>query len=379
VRNLSPGCFFLADSGSCEVHNEHGYSAKPETCRLFPFNGMLRYGQYLIVHPHNQLCPLQVVRYKETLSSASRYSALLDAMREQGVAVQIRHVTATSLAAERRIACEREIVSCSEEWLHRADYLGFAEAQLKIEMGAGLIANVDAQATIRGTILFASQLLGTPVQAASGGHGRLEETMVAVTPYLRALTLFHEDSEQVVEKGLLQISACSLPAALSTLYMLAEAARISGARDITFQTLNALRSEFLPVITLVACRDMVTTWRRGAPLSLSSLGSAGLQPAFVRLARALLPANQRKEQRSLGSLLLEHAPSDAIQRSVFLKELGRKLLGKLVALEHEPSGQGRAGVRHRVLGTMERWALAKYDDAKINVLYERKRNEHPHS
>lgn len=36
VRNCPPGCFVLENDGLCEIQLEHGYAAKPETCRLFP-------------------------------------------------------------------------------------------------------------------------------------------------------------------------------------------------------------------------------------------------------------------------------------------------------------------------------------------------------
>src|SRR5688572_30455646 len=36
VRNLTPGCFFLTSAGHCSIQLKHGYTSKPETCRLFP-------------------------------------------------------------------------------------------------------------------------------------------------------------------------------------------------------------------------------------------------------------------------------------------------------------------------------------------------------
>ena len=49
IGNCAPGCFFLADDGRCDIHRERGFAAKPETCRLFPFNNFRRVGRFLIV------------------------------------------------------------------------------------------------------------------------------------------------------------------------------------------------------------------------------------------------------------------------------------------------------------------------------------------
>ena len=58
TRNLAPGCFFLDASSLCRLHAAHGEAAKPETCRLFPFNDVLTSDGALIVRPHMALCPL---------------------------------------------------------------------------------------------------------------------------------------------------------------------------------------------------------------------------------------------------------------------------------------------------------------------------------
>jgi hypothetical protein len=49
VRNLPPACFMLTKDGRCATHVTHGFAAKPETCRLFPFNQFGLLGDYLIV------------------------------------------------------------------------------------------------------------------------------------------------------------------------------------------------------------------------------------------------------------------------------------------------------------------------------------------
>lgn len=60
VSNCAPACFFLTHDNTCSVQVTSGYQAKPETCRLFPFNHFRRVGDFLIILPHVSLCPLKV-------------------------------------------------------------------------------------------------------------------------------------------------------------------------------------------------------------------------------------------------------------------------------------------------------------------------------
>jgi Fe-S-cluster containining protein len=53
-------CWFLADDGLCRVEIEDGRSAKPASCRLFPFNRVFRIGAYTIVDYNSVVCPLTV-------------------------------------------------------------------------------------------------------------------------------------------------------------------------------------------------------------------------------------------------------------------------------------------------------------------------------
>ena len=53
-------CWFLADDGLCRIEVEDGRSAKPASCRLFPFNRVFRLGPYTIVDYNSVICPLHV-------------------------------------------------------------------------------------------------------------------------------------------------------------------------------------------------------------------------------------------------------------------------------------------------------------------------------
>lgn len=56
------GCWFLQPDGFCEVEGKHGRSAKPTTCRLFPFNRVFFVGDTRVVDFNSVICPLQDAR-----------------------------------------------------------------------------------------------------------------------------------------------------------------------------------------------------------------------------------------------------------------------------------------------------------------------------
>lgn len=88
VSNCPPACFFLTDEGRCGIHEAQGHDAKPETCRLFPFNNLRLFGHFLVVAPHTTICPLEITPAAET-SHESRYATLLSEMASQGIDANI--------------------------------------------------------------------------------------------------------------------------------------------------------------------------------------------------------------------------------------------------------------------------------------------------
>ena len=57
--DLTERCWFLGDSGFCDLEVAHGREAKPSTCRLFPFNRVFRVGEVRIVDVNSVLCPVE--------------------------------------------------------------------------------------------------------------------------------------------------------------------------------------------------------------------------------------------------------------------------------------------------------------------------------
>lgn len=88
VKNCPPACFFLNTHGLCTLHVEDGYDAKPETCRLFPFNVLRRVANYVVVTPHSSLCPLEISSLGAERPE-STHQELLKAMASQGAGVAL--------------------------------------------------------------------------------------------------------------------------------------------------------------------------------------------------------------------------------------------------------------------------------------------------
>src|SRR5512143_1193884 len=59
VLDVTDGCWMLQPDGLCAIEREHGYAAKPHTCRLFPFNRVFRVGEVRVIDFNSKICPLQ--------------------------------------------------------------------------------------------------------------------------------------------------------------------------------------------------------------------------------------------------------------------------------------------------------------------------------
>ncbi|HLG20867.1 MAG TPA: hypothetical protein VI895_13765 [Bdellovibrionota bacterium] len=57
--NLKPKCFFLQDSGFCDIQAKHGRDFKPIVCKTFPANAYFFSNDILVVDV-NFLCPLKI-------------------------------------------------------------------------------------------------------------------------------------------------------------------------------------------------------------------------------------------------------------------------------------------------------------------------------
>ena len=108
VFNMEPECFFLTQDNTCRIHQNMGYEAKPETCRLFPFNNIIRVGGHLVVKPHSGICPLQISE-SEVADGKSSHTNLLRSIQLRGISAEIPEYKST-----KELSIEVYPVNCTE-------------------------------------------------------------------------------------------------------------------------------------------------------------------------------------------------------------------------------------------------------------------------
>jgi len=367
--NCAPACFFLSDSGLCEVHAQHGHAAKPETCRLFPFNNLRRVGRFLVVAPHSYMCPLGVSPRGQT-SECSDHQALLEAMSAKGISARVRSCSTVRVQPADVIALERSIALASEDALEQNDYLAFVRQQIRLQSGNDTAAAHVSVATVDDVLRLVTELLDCPTEAELGSDSDLIRTMVAATPFLRSQFVFLDavDDGDVHDAS---VSLARIPLAMLCIYLIAESARAAGMKRVTFQTLTKIEQEFRALVEVMAHVDTVMVWRDDISIRWTRFDTADSRLRFIRLAKALLPASQRSRNRRLGDVLREHAPKEPVERSMFLKRAAGYLARKLVPLsENMPDSQSRRR-RTRLTNVVQRWILLHADESLVSAAQER--------
>jgi len=105
VSNCAPSCFFLTDGGLCSTELARGREAKPETCRLFPFNDLGIVDGLLVVAPHASLCPLTLAPAGGELVSS--HAQLSSELSRAGISGPVKRLEARGHTNGRR-AIEEE-------------------------------------------------------------------------------------------------------------------------------------------------------------------------------------------------------------------------------------------------------------------------------
>ena len=133
-------CWFLADDGLCRVEVEDGRSAKPASCRLFPFNRVFRAGELLVVDYNSVICPLRIadgdgVPHAEVLAEIESIqdpaivgTPLGDGAKEATIIAREREI------AERVFAAART-ADAAEAWRAQGGAAGDAEPELAAPAG----------------------------------------------------------------------------------------------------------------------------------------------------------------------------------------------------------------------------------------------------
>ncbi len=319
MKSAPPGCFFLDTQGRCEIQAESGHDAKPETCRLFPFNKLYRLGDYLIVAPHESLCPLGVAALGHE-SRTSDHASLVAEMSGQGVRNRVPPVGDTTSNGAGVIALERRIVELSEMY-HTRRYPEFIAAQQAL-------TSPDATDV---TVLLNGMCILLEIDRADLGEENtdVDVVMTALTPILRARVLFGERPD-----GHARVDQNHIPRHLLATYVLTCLAHKSGMKEITYQTVSRIAREFHELIALLGDLERVVMWQSDTfVLHLRSRGTPKFETAYLGIARALTAGNQQRNPRTLGDIILEHMSAHGVDRVRFLRILAGRLNGRLTSLD----------------------------------------------
>lgn len=364
AHNCPPSCFFLAESHLCTIHRDEGYDAKPETCRLFPFNDFRLLEDCLVVRPHSMLCPLQIHSCGES-SAMSDHEGLFAAMTVKGIAATISRCTVSGDRAASVLARERQLTTISETHLCEGNYLSFAAAQLAYVAG-GPGKGIDWHEDVRRFTQTICRLLAADLPPL--GTSAVARTLIAMTPYLRSHFILNELASDTPNRTL---AISEVPYALVTLYIIAECAQSVGMTQVTFQTVTRLLKDFLPLLVLFASLDQFLVWRHRAPVPVPLWQDPDLRSRYVSIAKALLPTSQRSTPTRLRDLLQLNCPPNDVARLLFLKELARTLDGRLAPAGDSTVWEGKRRVRTTVGAAVHRFALAHLSTEVLGAAYSR--------
>ena len=334
VKSCPPACFFLTDGGQCGIHVEHGYDAKPETCRLFPFNSFRQVGEYLVVLPHPDLCPLEVLT-GDVRSAVSDHQSLLGAMTSHGIAAEIVQYRPILKNPDRAIGLERRIAELSERYIDPAagTFQEFIDQQFAITRAElGHDGRVDGNSFSASTLTeHAQRLLGVDLGETLPVDANVDRTIIALTPYLRSRFVFVRDGNDRNEAPHAILDR--VPALIVGVHLMARLAARAGMSTVTFQTVTGLLSRYNALIWCLAHAADVMVWRSGLKPFATRARQRPFATKYVRVIRDLMPSGQRKQARTLADVLCEHNVWDGAERMAFLSYAGGHLARLVVPLD----------------------------------------------
>jgi hypothetical protein len=345
VNNCPPACFFLTNQGLCGVQAAKGYAAKPETCKLFPFNNFRWAGGYLIVRPHLSLCPLQIT---QRFNQASGHKELFANMAAAGITAHVSEANVIVPDITRVIALERKIVRLCQEFMESSEsYLSFARAQLAATQEMfGFAADIDDE--FEHFVKIVRNILGVKTEELRNWENKaLTQTLAACTPLLRSEMIFLSDSSDAAAK---RLSLALVPYVLISLQIIAALAIEVGMESITYQALVRLFSDFLPLLKMLAHSIRRVSWQTGRVVPFPLPGDDRFQVPYMKIARAL--SQSRLQKATLGQIVSENVCFDGPDRIIFLRRLAESLDGRIVETD-----LGRTHVPVSVQSTVQQWAL----------------------
>ena len=346
VRNCRPACFFLTDDGRCGVQQAYGFSAKPTTCRLFPFNRFCLAGSYLIVFPHQGLCPLAIA-HPGAPSVLSSHEGLHEVMAAQGIDAHMLRSVMLPETCSAQVRLERRLLRASEAYIDASrTFAAFCDLQLTETAGDVEMAGHSTPALA--FVQKVGELFG---RREENMYCDIERTMLAMSTILRAELIFTPTPEGSVEGPLLPKEL--VPYALLTLYVIVGFARAAGMHRITYQTVSDLFREYRSLMHLGAHIDTVVAWRPGRMLDLRFSGTDDERKRYVRIVQRLLPATQERQPKTLYTILMSELPPMGLGRLLLLKRIAKKVAGVIIPVDRATAARSLRTPR----ANLQRWAL----------------------
>ena len=348
VRNCPPGCFFLDEDRRCRIHVEDGYAAKPETCRLFPFNYLRRIGGCLIVSPHTTLCPLQIV-LPPRRSQRSEHALLMRELHMAGVAAPVPEITSSHDDIGGLLALCVAIVEAAEACIGEADYLSFIEAvetQTRREFGPS--HGVRALGSLEGTIC---RVLGFRLPSTGPDRAVTRAWMGAAATVWSDLVF---KTAATPSKSSMRAETAS--AVLVALHVFGQAAKRAGMTSVTFQTLLRILKDNWCLLRLLGYLDTVVMFRSTEPIRWPLGAGRQYEQAYLTVVKSLLCS---QDEKTLAEHLEPFLPEDLSERYDFLRIIASPLTGALV-----PSAQASRKVR-RAWWSLQHAALRRVAAAPL--------------
>ena len=369
VKNIPPACFFLTDSGQCQIQVEGAYENKPETCRLFPFNNIRSVGSHLIVGPHESLCPLQVNLNGER-SIESAHAFLYDTMAAQGLNNSIPAVIPIVQDLRGLMALEKHILTDVGHFQHKR-YYEFVDHQLRLtiqarlEKSEGIIVSTDDSFNKRRRLL---EILGVE-DGELPTIDAIDQLLTQMTPHLRSLLAFR--SPRLVHGNCQKHLTLSLiPEHLLALNVIAHLAIQAGMPQLTFQSVSRLSSNFHHLLALLSFSNVVVTWRRDALIDLGVPNAPLFQKAIIGLSQSLIRRRQQQRPVILADALAQHNMWEGVDRIRFLNLAADKLHGKIEPMGVSESSRGLTASRMK--SSLQQWVVGAFDGDRLNDYVERR-------
>jgi hypothetical protein len=330
VGNCQPACFYLSDDGQCEIQRRHGYAAKPETCRLFPFNNIRIVGDHLLVAPHLSLCPLRVVPIPGA-SEQSSHSALSHEMCRAGIGTPEECAAPVRGSIADLLDLEKSMTDVSEQYLGGKNYLAFAAAQLsatRMRLGLDHGDRLDPAEEISHFVRVAAAVLGVDPRIVDCVDPTVLSTFVAATPALRCQMVF---PEKTMPREL-RVDPANVPKFLCTLLMFVVLAHQAGMRQVTFQTITRIWRDQYPVLTLLSYADTCVQWRRDAAITTPPQIAAAHIPWFVTIVKSVLAQKLGRKEVVLADILCHALGLESMERLTCLRSVAQNVLAGVVPL-----------------------------------------------